>query len=72
MVFIKYALIGHVNKALDKVEISTYKRRLLLILLISAFIESIFIVFRKLYWFSMYIQYANVCSCQIQIESFLQ
>ena len=52
MVFIKYALIGHVNKALDKVEISTYKRRLLLILLISAFIESIFIVFRKLYWFS--------------------
>ena len=52
VVFIKYAPIGHINKVLDKVEISTYKRRLLLILLSIAFIESIFIAFQKLYLFS--------------------
>ena len=52
VVFIKYAPIGHINKVLDKVEISTYKRRLLLILLSIAFIESIFIAFQELYVFS--------------------
>ena len=52
VVFIKYAPIGHVNKMLDKMEESTYKRRLLWILLTIAFVEIVFVVVQKLYLFS--------------------
>ena len=52
VVFIKYAPIGHVNKVLDKMEESTYKRRLLWILLTIAFVEIVFVVVQKLYLFS--------------------
>ena len=52
VVFIKYATIGHVNKVLDKMEESTYKRRLLWILLTIAFVEIVFVVVQKLYLFS--------------------
>lgn len=52
VIFIKYAPIGHVNKVLDDIEVSTYKRRLLLVLLIIAFLEAAFIVCQKLYLFS--------------------
>lgn len=53
VVFIKYAPIGHVNKVLDKMEESTYKRRLLWILLTIAFVEIVFVVVQKLYLFSV-------------------
>ena len=52
VVFIKYAPIGHFNKVLDEIEVSTYKRRLLWILLTIAFVESVFVVVQKLYLFS--------------------
>ena len=52
VVFIKYAPIGHVNKMLDQMEESTYKRRLLWILLTIAFVEIVFVVVQKLYLFS--------------------
>ena len=52
VVFIKYAPIGHFNKVLDEIEVSTYKRRLLWTLLIIAFVEIIFVVVQKLYLFS--------------------
>ena len=52
VVFIKYAPIGHVNKVLDEIEVSTYKRRLLWILLTIAFVEIVFVVVQKLYLFS--------------------
>ena len=52
VVFIKYAPTGHVNKVLDKMEESTYKRRLLWILLTIAFVEIVFVVVQKLYLFS--------------------
>lgn len=58
MVFIKYAPVGHINKVLDEVELSTYKRRLLYILLIIVFIEIIFMMIQKLYLFS-----AGVYAC---------
>ena len=52
VVFIKYAPIGHFNKVLDEIEVSTYKRRLLWTLLTIAFVEIIFVVVQKLYLFS--------------------
>lgn len=52
VVFIKYAPIGHFNKVLDEIEVSTYKRRLLWILLTIAFVEIVFVVVQKLYLFS--------------------
>lgn len=52
VVFIKYAPIGHFNKVLDEIEVSTYKKRLLWILLTIAFVESVFVVVQKLYLFS--------------------
>ena len=52
VVFIKYAPIGHFNKVLDEIEVSTYKRRLLWTLLTIAFVEIIFVVVQKIYLFS--------------------
>lgn len=52
VVFIKYAPIGHANKVLDEVEVSTYKKRLLWVLLVIVFVEIIFVVVQKLYLFS--------------------